>query len=282
MDSHGRSLQFIHERDRQEKLEAEQKEFAVDNLVHDDNGNLEDKVFYVLHASVFARFVALSKGDEDITWVPAEIAASKFSLRSGLIEAYQAFPLPGKLPVGSKWDCRQQEEKLGIPLTPEDSSFNTKDEQLLKELRDFLGETKLCFVMPELEEQVSGVLQQITKHSRQPSLGLSYLSLPKLLFKLSTAKCQTMEEVLTVCPSDNIALTELEKQRFLYSGGTGCDHHEAADTAKCSQTLLASGIFTLLDICCPAFNIEMMPGRHAPNQVPLVKPVTWKVDNTRR
>merc|ERR1719436_971709 len=135
--------------------------------------------------------------------------------------------------------------------------------------------------MPEWEEQVSGVLEQITKRSSQPSLGLSYLSLPRLLFKLRTAQCETEEEVMAACPSENIALSELEKKRFLYSGGLGCDHHEQADAGKCCQTLLASGIFTLLDICCPAFNIEMLPGSHAPNQTALIKPVTWK-DNTKR
>jgi len=283
MDTHGRSLQSIHERDRKGKLEAVAKISAVDNHVEDKNGNLVDKVFFVMHATSFTKFTALSEGDEAITWVPAEIAVSKFSLSSGLIEAYQAFPLPGKLPVGSKFDCLQGSKKLDISLTPEDSSFNKKDVEIFKDLRAFLGTTDICFVMPELEDQVRGVVAEITQRSNQPSLGLSYLSLPRLLFKLRTDLCQTEEEVMTACPSDNVALTELEKGKFLYSGGLGCEHHEKEDTAKCCQTLLASWIFTILDICCPAFNIEMLPGTHAPNQVPLVKPVTWKADpSTKR
>ena len=264
------------------KLEAAAKISAVDDHVCDKNGNLEDKVFYVLSCQVFSKFSSLSEGDEAITWVPAEIAASKFSLSSGLIEAYQAFPLPGKLPVGSKYECVQKSEKLHIPLTPEDSSFNKTDVELLKDLRAFLGSTNICYVMPELEDQVRGVLDRITKRSSQPSLGLSYLSLPRLLFKLRTALCETEEEMMTACPSDNIALTELERGRFLYNGGLGCDHHEQVDTAKCCQTLLASWIFTVLDICCPAFNIEMLPGTHAPNQASPIKPVTWKADTSTR
>ena len=282
MDSHGRSLQFVQERDRKKKLEAVAKIAAVDNHVKDKNGNLVDKVFYLLHATAFTKFTALKEGDEANTWVPAEIAAAKFSLSSGLIEAYQVFPLPGKLPVGSKFDCLQGAKKLHIPLTPEDSSFNKSDVEILKDLRAFLGNTNLCFVMPELMDQVSGVLAEITKRSKQPSLGLSYLSLPRLLFQLRTDLCETEEEVMTACPSEAIALTELEKGKFLYSGGLGCDHHEQEDTAKCCQTKLASWIFTILDICCPAFNIEMVPGTHAPNQVSTIKPVTWKADRSTR
>ena len=55
-DSHGRSLQMIQERDREEKLRAEKKMRDVDDLVvQDKNGNLEDKTFFVIHATIFAK-----------------------------------------------------------------------------------------------------------------------------------------------------------------------------------------------------------------------------------
>ena len=55
-DSHGRSLQMIQERDREEKLRAEKKMRDVDDLVEQEkNGNLEDKPFYVMHATIFAK-----------------------------------------------------------------------------------------------------------------------------------------------------------------------------------------------------------------------------------
>ena len=111
-------------------------------------------------------------------------------------------------------------------------------------------------------------------------LGLSLLSLPRLMFRLRTALCTSEEEVMKACPSENIALRKLELEKFLYSGGLGCSHHEAGDTAKCCQTKVASWIFTLLDLCCPAFGLEMIPGRHLPFEAPQIKPITWKVGNT--
>ena len=196
------------------------------------------------------------------------------------METFQAFPLPGKLPLGSKWNCLQQAEKLQIPLAPEDSGFNQKDQEIWKDLKAFLGSTTVCFVMPEFEEQVSGVLDQIAKRSSLPSLGLSLLSLPRLMFRLRTVLCTSEEEVMAACPTENIALRKLELERFLYSGGLGCPHHEAADTAKCCQTKVASWIFTVLDLCCPAFGLKMIPGRHLPFEAPPIKLVTWKISNT--
>ena len=278
MDSHGRSLQLIEERDREAKLLAEKKMMDVDKLVvQDKNGNLEGKTFYVLHATVFSKVSAFSEN-----WVPAEIAVAKFSLSSGLIQAYQAFPLPGKLPLGSNFECRQQAEKLQVPLTPEDSSFNKKDVEIFEDLRAFLGSTNICFVMPELEAQVSGVLDRIARRSNLPSLGLSYLSLPRLLFKLRTALCRSEEEVIEALPTENLALRALETGKFLYSGGLGCDHHEQVDTAKCCQTAVASWVFTILDLCCPAFNLEMIPGRHSPAKPTQIKPVIWKAESSSR
>lgn len=256
LDAHGRSLQ-------------------LDNLGQD----VADKIFYVMNASVFAKFTELSKTDETITWIPAELAVSKFSINSGLIAAYQAFPLPGQLPVGSKWECFQKEKKILVPLTPEDSGFNKEDKEIFQDLRAFLGSTKTVFVMPELEEQVRGVLDQISKRSELPSLGLTYLSLPRLMSKLKIASCKTeKEKTITVAELEKgktITMAELEKGKFLYSGSLGCDHHEQVDTAKCCQTIVASWIFSLLDLCCPGFNVELVPGSHAPHQVAPIEGFFW-------
>ena len=87
---------------------------------------------------------------------------------------------------------------------------------------------------------------------------------------------------MAACPTENIALRELELERFLYSGGLGCPHHEAADTAKCCQTAVAAWIFTLLDLCCPAYGLEMIAGRHRPFETPPIKVFTLKVGNNSR
>merc|ERR550517_2076303 len=105
MDCLGRSLRDIHVRDAEEKKAAMKKIRDVKNLVEKEveNNNLEHCVFFVIQTSLFAQ-TNPEKG-QPAMFVPAEIAISKFSLSEGLIGTYQAFPYPGKPPMGSKYNC---------------------------------------------------------------------------------------------------------------------------------------------------------------------------------
>ena len=136
----------------------------------------------------------MSQGDEPITWIPAEFAVAKFSLRDGLINAKHWFPLPGVLPPGSKWECLNNSEKLNIPLEQQDAGFNKPDLEIVNALQNFLGDNKEIFVMPEMEDQVRGVLDTIYKRSEQPSLNLTFLELPRLFYQLKIVNCVTEEE----------------------------------------------------------------------------------------
>ena len=116
MDSLGRSLKDLAVRDVEERKVAEKKIRDLHSLISPqvENNNLEQFVFFVIHTSVFAQTTP-EKG-QPAMFVPAEIAISKFSLSEGLIATYQAFPVPGKVPMGYKRTCMEQSKKLEIPF----------------------------------------------------------------------------------------------------------------------------------------------------------------------
>ena len=200
-DALGRPLKDILDRDQQLKRKAERKIKDVDDLItlNYKEDNLENYEFFVLHANIFAK--TAPENAEEIQYIPAEIAISKFSLRAGLTGTFQCFPSHGKIPLGYNYECRKESEKLQIPLS-EGGGFKTVDDgRILQEIQKFMGETKICFIMPELEDQCRGVIDRIA----QPPLSLSYLSLPRLLFKLKTQKALTEGEKRSLCPSEHIA-----------------------------------------------------------------------------
>ena len=84
------------------------------------------------------------------------------------------------------------------------------------------------------------------------------------------------------CPSEEIALIELEKERFLYWAGLSCPWHEETDTALCSQATVARWVYTLLDICCPSFNIQLSPGTHEPQRIPPLNAKIWNGQSDAR
>ena len=119
MDSLGRPLADIEARDMEEKRIALKKIEDLYELIQREveNDNLENAQFYVIHANIFAKIMP-EKGKIPM-FVPAEIAVSKFSLRGGLTGSYQAFPYPGKPPMGSKRGCLEMADKLQIPFAPD-------------------------------------------------------------------------------------------------------------------------------------------------------------------
>ena len=66
------------------------------------------------------------------------------------------------------------------------------DTTILEEMKKFLGETRTCFLMPDCEEQVEGVLRTIVERTPGSELTLSYLSLPLLLHRLLSQDCPTL------------------------------------------------------------------------------------------
>ena len=62
-----------------------------------------------------------------------------------------------------------------------------------------------------------------------------------------------------------VAERELEKDKFLYYPDMNCSwHEETTDTRHCSSARVRSWIYTLLDVCCHRYNIDLLPLQHYP------------------
>jgi len=265
-DSLGRPLVDIKKRDRERKEEAENKIEAVSSMVEMavKGGRLEKTEFYVIQTNVFVK----TEEDPPI-FVPAEITIAKFSLQEGVIEVYQAFTVPGKIPLGYKRLCLENsQEGHKIPLeidTIEDvhEFKQTQDVKILQDISDFLSGTELLFCMPEKIAQCEGVLRTIAHRSNLSSPAIVILSLPELLVRLANKS----QEGITL-PSANVAELELERERFLYQAGLSCPWHEnLTDTNTCSSATVWRWCFTVLDLCCQHYKIPLVSGRHIPKAV---------------
>ena len=67
------------------------------------------------------------------------------------------------------------------------------------------------------------------------------------------------------------------QEKFLYWPGLGCEWHENhTQTDKCCQAMLARSIYTVLDLCCPLYEVDMVPGKHQPLGPEPLKESDWE------
>jgi len=268
-DSLGNPLEEIQRRDLHRKQEALMKIRMVDTeleeALHADR--LEIKQFNVLVTNVFVKI------DEDQIYVPAEISIAKFSLNSGVISVFQAFPEAGVLPRGYKRQCLENSEKgHKIPLEENDMipmdcqieekvDFRiTSDAEIMSNVKCFLQDADVIYCMPEMMRQSEGVFRTISNRSNVVMPSITFLPLPELLFGLANRS-----EVGAVLPSASVAERELESERYLYKPGLSCPWHEAmTDTNCCSSAIAWRLSFTIMDICCQHYGIPLVPGKHVP------------------
>jgi len=280
-DSMGRSLDELRKRDIDAVKSANAKCAAVKEMIEIDD--LENREFVVMHVNIFVHV------PEANVYVPAEIALTRFSVNEGIIDTYQAFPRPGRIPPGYKYACVETSElKHKIPLDYEPGKRNpdetltaeftyTEDSKILKDIKDLLKGTRYIFTMPELEDRCKGVLRQLTTRSQLPDLGIQMLHLPELLYRLMG------DEYI---PGPLVAMAQFEKERFLYNSGLCCPWHEDnTDTVHCSESLVKRWTYTILHFTCDKFETEIIDGKHVPpgtqNQEIEASHVIWETENKR-
>jgi len=274
LDHLGRPLAEIERRDRELRIQGENKIKAVENLVESAalGGTLETKEFFVIQTNVFV------KTEEDPPfYVPAEISIAKFSLQGGVLDIYQAFTVPGDIPLGYKRLCLESSrDGHKIPLEVEHMEFDqtvykekviefkqTADEKILQDIPAFLSGSGIVFCMPEKISQCEGVLSTIAHRSNRVTPAIQILSLPELLFRLVKRSGEG-----NVLPSTNMAEIELEKERFLYQAGLSCAWHEnMTDTNTCTSATVWRWCFTVLDLTCQHYKIPLVSGKHIPVSV---------------
>ena len=130
-------------------------------------------------------------------------------------------------------------------------------------MMDILNGENFLFTLPEFENEIAGVLETLKKRSGRELSSLNILSLPLLVFELANKPGSEAEELNM--PFESVAERELEKERFLYYPDMNCSWHEAmTETSHCSSARVRCWIYTVLDVCCHRYNIELLPLQHYP------------------
>ena len=263
-DSHGRPLAEIEKRDQELRETEELRTYLVSKMIDtaSEKDNLEFETFYIMHVNIFVK-----TPDPEI-YVPAEIAITKFTIENGIIDTYQAFPEPGKIPPGYKYKCMEKsdlhhkipiyverrERKVDDTLT--EDLYYTTDAEIIENIRKFLKGSDVVFCMPSNAEDCKGVLDTIVSRSSLPELNLKYLHAPDLLYNLVKG---------SLIYNTFMALEEFEKERFMFNKGIICPWHEAAtETNNCSEAFVKSWAFTILAFTNQVYDIPKVEGKHCP------------------
>jgi len=263
-DAMGRSLLEIERRKQNYENEKIEKIDSVKEMV--ENGKkretLADDTFFIIHVNIFVR-----TPDTNVV-VPAEVALTKFSFKSGMLGSYQAFIQPGNIPPGYKYKCIERSQlKHKIPIYAEvtDSGLNGNncnelkrpdDGQIVTDLKKFLDGAKNVFTLgEEMTEDCQDVLDTLCKRAGMKTMGLKLLPLASLMFHLVDG-----------IPHLSVAESEFEKERYLYEKDLSCAWHESeTDSQHCSEAYVKRWMYTLLAFTNDQFNVRPVDdGRHAP------------------
>jgi len=282
-DSLGRSLDDLRKRDIDAVRTANEKCATVKEMIENDD-DLENRAFVIMHVNIFVHV------PEKNAYVPAEIALTKFSIHKGIIDTYQAFPRPGRIPPGYKYACIEtSEQKHKIPLGYEPVSKNpddtyitefmyTEDSKIINDIKDMLKGIRYIFTMPDIEDRCRGVLRQMTTRSKLEDLDIQILHLNELLYRL-------MEE--EYIPGPLVAMAQFEREWFLYHSGLCCPWHEDnTDTVHCSESLVKRWTYTILHFTTNKFETDIIDGQHVPrgtqNQEIEASHLIWETTNERK
>ena len=264
-DTLGRPLEEIAKRDQDLKDLVMSKSEAIINFVSRANLEGGEAFFTLAHANIFVRTPDKNE------FVPAEIALLKFSIDSGIMDHIHFFPRPGTIPAGYRYSCIERSDlshkiPLEAPLLRDNTDLertlteaqfmHMSDEVIISSVKKFLKGVKTVFCMPDIEDNVQGVLDCITSRSGEPRMKLNILELPELLHILAGTD---------MIPTPTMAQLEFERERFQYHRGLGCDwHEEATDTNKCSLSFVHRWAFTVLGFTNSRCEVDRIEGQHVP------------------
>ena len=273
-DTMGRSLADIQrEAVRQRKIITDM-EREVERTVKELGETVTQASFFVAH------FNYLCRTDRDF-FPPCEAAVIEFSLERGVVRTWQEFLSPMEsVPVGYKYKC-QQHARVTHHLTAEFEHYETDYRGIMESLVRFMGGTeegKLppLYVMPDHMDAADCITEFIAQQScaRHP---LRVFSLPKLMLELHNLPLASTNPA--AYPSQYVAQTILEEDKYSHHAGLGCQFHESLESSHhCSQSICLRLVFSLTAACNPIYDLGLRRGRHLPPDQDVARPnVTMKL-----
>ena len=269
-DAIGRPLADIErEAARQRKMVADM-ERDVENTVSGLGDTVTRASFFVAH------FNYLCKTSDDF-FPPCEAAVVEFSLERGVKRIWQEFLSPlDSVPEGYKYKC-QQHARVTHHLTAEFQHYQTDYKVIMESLIQFLsrnreGKLPPIYVMPEHMDAAYCITDFIVQKSfTDHDDPLRVYSLPKLMFELHNLPMGLSHPA--AYPSEYVAQTVLEDDKFSHHSGLGCDFHESLESFHyCSQSICQRLVLSLTATCNPIYNLGLRRNDHLPPNQAVTKP----------
>ena len=231
----------------------------------------------VTGASFFVgHFNYLCKTDREF-YPPCEMAVAEFSLERGVIRVFHEFVSPlDSVPVGHKYKC-QQHARVTHNLLPEFEYYQKDYRVLMTGLIAFLGGagpagSKLppIYVAPRHKEAAECIAEFLVQRSAAVRQ-LRLFSLPKLMLELRNLPLAAGAP--EYYPSQHVAQSVLEEDKWSHHAGIGCEFHEALENPHhCSVAIVRRLVFDLASGCCVVYRLALRAGRHLPPDQELTRP----------
>ena len=269
-DTMGRPLADIQrEAAKQRKIVADM-ERDVENTVSGLGNTVTRASFFVAHFNYLCR-------TSDDFFPPCEAAVVEFSLERGVKRIWHEFLSPlDSVPVGYKYKC-QQHARVTHHLTAEFEHYQTDYKVIIESLIQFLSRNNEemlppIYVMPDHMDAAECITEFIVqKSSTVQDDPLRVYSLPKLMFELHNLPLSPSHPA--AYPSEYVAQTVLEDDKFSHYPGLGCDFHESLESSHyCSQSICQRLVLRLTAACNPIYNLGLRSKGHLPPDQAVSKP----------
>lgn len=223
--------------------------------------------FHVVHVNYFCE---LRNG----TYSACEIAVAKFTFADGVKKTYHALIDPGAIPVGYTFLAElHSADTHNIPLPPNDFGGEGNYQKVLFNIKQLLMEedgtkSKLppLYSRPSDIDVVKTVLREFQKcvdPKVRSECVFDVRSLPKLFHDLWNASLGIAGA--SRFPAFGCAELELENDAHEFARGISCHFHEETDARRfCSLSCVHRWSFLIMERCCRALDIAMIPGKHRP------------------
>lgn len=268
-DTMGRSLADVQrEAVRQRKIILDM-EMEIERTVRGMGENVTRSSFFV------AQFNYLCRTDRDF-FPPCEAAVVEFSLERGVMRTWHEFLSPlDSVPEGYKYRCLKH-ARVTHNLTSEFEYYETDYRVVMESLIQFLGGTnegKLppLYVVADHMDAAECITEFIIEQSNA-RVPLRVFSLPKLMMELHNLPLENVSPD-EAYPSEFVAQTLLEEDKYWYHAGLGCQFHESLENSShCSQAICHRLVFSLTAACNPIYGLSLRQGRHLPSDQDCARP----------
>lgn len=272
-DAQGRSLLDIESEKQELQAARREMEARIAEIVQSSNqmGILAKQKFFFIH---FNTLCVTQKND----YVPCEMTVLEMSLAKGVTRVLHSFIRPQVIEPGYGFLIEKNaasSHQLSLDSDPMESRDAKAYSWIWKNLMKMIRPKGHDQAMPPLytteedEEKVKSILFTLNDWASEPRTASEIK-----IFHVEELYHSITQELATTKLSRTMAKDKLVQDPYIYSIGNACEFHEQIDRAvHCSTYLAKKWAYIICDHCCSFFDIDLVPGRHVPEDADVHLPV---------